>query len=206
MVPTKIAIDDLSHLEKQLPNLVLKLAFGNADKDIDRKIALHRRQFVRLVDKALDEYHEARNMIVSQVREGERTTEEMTRTGRGIYMFKFIDHIENCISTVRRILRYLAYLKGNQDGLQIPRIARRQIDSVSSALVAVRDAIEHMDERIQNSKIADNEPVMIKLIDSQDGIVLCCEVLKFNSLSSLLKKLHELSKEMTAWSVEPESA
>ena len=44
----------------------------------------------------------------------------MTRNGRYIYMFKFVDRMENCISAVRRILRFLDILKGNQDGLEFP--------------------------------------------------------------------------------------
>ncbi len=181
---------------------MLNLVFAQADKDISRKTALHRRQYIRLTDKALDEYNEARLLILAQVEVGSRTTDEMTSNGRGIYMFKFIDHMENCISSVRRALRYLEYIKGNQDGLQVPKLIRKQINSLSTSLVDVRNFIEHMDEKIQNNEIQENEPVMMKLIDTQDGVTIAGRTLKFSTLSIILVKLQEFGKDLAAWNVE----
>jgi len=199
MIPTELKMEDLSGLEKLQPTLILNLVFAQGDRDISSRTSLNRRLFIRLLDKAIDEYNEARELIVAQIAEGQRSTEGMTKDGRHIYMFKFIDHIENCISSVRRILRFLDILKGNQDGLVFSRTARKHIESLTSSIVDVRDTIEHMDKKIQNDIIQANEPVMLKISDTQDGIMIAAHSLKFSVLSTLIKKLHELGQSIAGW-------
>ena len=199
MIPTELQMEDLSRLEKLHPTLILNLVFAHGDRDISRRTALNRRLFIRLIDKAVDEYNAARELIVAQIAEGRRSSEEMAKDGRHIYMFKFVDHMENCISSVRRIIRFLNVLKGNQDGLAFSRTVRKQIESLTSSIVDVRDTIEHMDERIQNDIIQTSEPVMLKISDTQDGIMIAAHSLKFSVLSTLIKKLHELGQSMAEW-------
>jgi len=199
MIPTELKMEDLSGLEKLQPTMILNLSFAQGDKDISRRTALHRRVYIRLVDKAVDEYLGARKLIVAQIAEGQRSTEEMTRNGRYIYMLKFVDHMENCVSTVRRILRFLDILKGNQDGLAFSRNVRKHIESLTTPIVDVRNTLEHMDERIQKDDIQENEPVMLKVTDSQDGIMIGGQSLKFSTLSTLIKQLHTLGQSMASW-------
>jgi hypothetical protein len=199
MIPTELKMEDLSGLEKLQPTLILNLAFAKGDKGICRRTALHRRVYIRLIDKAVDEYMEARKLIIAQIAEGQRSNEATIRNGRYIYMFKFVDHIENCISTVRRILRFLEILKGNKDGLAFPQTVRRHIESLTMHIVDVRNTVEHIDEKIQNDAIQDNEPVMLKVADSQDGIIIGGQSLKFSTLSALIKQLHALGQSMAAW-------
>lgn len=199
MIPTEVKMEDLSRLEKLQPSMVLNLVFAQADKNVNLKTALHRRVYIRLVDKALDEYKEARNLILAQIEEGQRSTEEMTSEGGYIYMFKFVDHMENCISTVRRILRFLDILKGNQEGLSFPRTIRRQIESLTTPIVDVRNVVEHMEKEIQKDGIQENEPVMLKVADTQDGVIIGGQSLKFSTLSTLIKQLHGLGQNMAVW-------
>ncbi len=199
MIPTELKMEDLSRLEKLLPVLMLNLVFAQGDMDISRHTALNRRLFIRLLDKAVDEYNEARQLVVSQIAEGQRSSEEMIKDGRHIYMFKFVDHMENCISSVRRILRFLDILKGNQDGMTFSRTIRNQIKSITASIVDVRNTLEHMDERIQNDVIQENESVILKISDTQDGIMISSHAMKFSVLSALIKKLHDIGKGMAGW-------
>ena len=199
MMPTELKMEDLSRLEKLQPTLLLNLVFAQGDKDISRRTALNRRLYIRLLDKAVDEYKEARECVVAQIVEGQRSAEEMTKDGRHIYMFKFVDYMENCISSVRRILRFLDVLKGNQDGLAFSRTVRKHTESLTLSIIDVRDTIEHMDERIQNDVIQENEPVMLKISDTQDGIMIAGISLKFSILSTLIKNLHVLGQSMAGW-------
>jgi hypothetical protein len=199
MIPTELKMEDLSGLKKLQPTLILNLVFAQGDMDISRSTALNRRLYIRLLDKTLDEYKEARDLIIDQITEGQRNPEEMTQNGRYIYMFKFIDHMENCISSVRRIVRFLEILKGNQDGLAFPRIVRKHIESLATSIIDVRNIIEHMDEKIQNDVIQENEPVMLKIMDTQDGIVIAGHSLRFSTMSTLIKMLYVLGQSMAGW-------
>jgi len=198
MIPTELKMEDLSGLQKLQPTLILNLVFSQGDRDISRRTKLNRRVYIRLLDKTMDEYKEARELIVAQIAEGQRSEEEMA-LNRHIYMFKFVDHMENCISTVRRILRFLNILKGNQDGLAFPQTVRNHIKSMTKSIICVRDTVEHLDERIQHDVIQENEPVMLKITDSQDGIMIGGQSLKFSTLSTLIKQLHALGQSMAAW-------
>jgi len=199
VIPTELRMEDLSGLEKLQPTLILNLVFAQGDKEISRRTALNRRLYIRLLDKTVDEYKEARELIVAQIAEGQRNAEEMMRNERYLYMLKFVDHMENCISSVRRILRFLDNLKGNQDGLGFSRTVRKHIESLTTPIIDVRNIIEHMDERIQNDIIQESEPVMLRITDTQDGIMIAGQSLKFSTLSTLIKKLHVLGQSMTAW-------
>lgn len=201
MIPTELNMEDLSSLEKLQSTLLLNLVFSQGDKDIGRRTALNRRLFIRLLDKAVDEYKEARGLIVAQIVEAQRDATEMALNGRHIYIFKFVDHMENCVSTVRRILRFLDILKSNQDGLVFSRTVRRHIESLTTSIIDVRNIIEHMDKEIQNDTIQENESIMLKITDTQDGIMIAGQSLKFSTLSTLIKQLHTLGNLMAPWRV-----
>ena len=198
MIPTELRMDDLSGLGKLQPTLLLNVCFAQGDREVNRRTALNRLVFVRLVDKAVDEYEESRHMIVAQIAEGQRSVDEMARSGRFIYMLKFVDHMENCISTVRRILRFLNVLKSDQDGLPFPRPIRKDIEALTKPIVKVRNTVEHMDERIRRDEIGEDEPVMLKVMASQDGVMIGGQTLPFSTLSSLIRKLHSLAESMAA--------
>ena len=78
-------------------------------------------------------------------------------------------------------------------------IIRKHIESLTTPIIDVRNAIEHMDCKIQNDVIQENEPVMLKITDSQDGIMIAGQSLKFSTLSTLIKKLHALGQSMATW-------
>lgn len=191
-------------MEQSQPTMLLNL-FLSADDNTDRKVALYRRILTRMLDKALDEYKESRECILSQIAEMKRPAEEMERTGRHIYMFKFVDHMENCLCTIRRILRFLEKLKSDVKAPGIPRIKRKQIESLSVSLVDVRNVIEHIDEKIQKDGIKENEPVMLKLTADQEGVCIGSKAISFLAISSIIKKVHELTTEMITCRIQREA-
>ena len=206
MIPSECGMEDLSDLERLLPAMILSLVFLHADKDVDRRIRLYRRVYVRLVDKAINEYSEARQLILAQIVEGRRSVEDMTQDGRQIYMFGFVNHMENCILTVRRLLRFIDVLKGNRKGLPIPREIRRQIESLTRDLVGIRDVVEHMEERIQKDLVKNGEPVVLALADTQDGVSIGSQSLRFSALSTLIRQLHSLGQTMITWRAATDSS
>ena len=123
----------------------------------------------------------------------------MTESGRYIYMFKFINSMENCIFTVRRILRILEVIKGNKAGLSVPRTMRRHIESLMDPVVGARNIIEHLDDKIRENTIRENQSVMIKITSDQDGIMIGDSNLQFSTLSVLIKQMHGLGQDMLAW-------
>jgi hypothetical protein len=91
-------MEDLSSVQKLMPDALLAIVFCQSDANFDSKTSMFRKLFIRLVDKALDEYMEARNCLSAQIEEASRSADKIAQTGRYIYMFKFTDNMENCIS------------------------------------------------------------------------------------------------------------
>ena len=193
MIPKECKMPNLSELERLQGALTLRVVFTQTDVEFGRKTALLRRIFVRLIDKSISEYQEARKALDLQVQESKRSTKEMQETGRIIYMFSFSDHMENCINSVRRLLRLLERINSEKDAPIIPRDKKRFLSSQGKRLIDLRDAFEHMDERIQRDEIGYDEAIMIKLGSSDDRVEIGPYQVTFLELSGIIKKLHEIA-------------
>ena len=182
-------ISDLDSLKKQL--IVVLLGFG--DQGLTRKAGLHRRNFIRLVDKAIYEYEEARKLLLADVREEERQAAGKAAGGWIIYGFGFTDHLENCISATRRLLRIVEKLKSDGKTALIPRETRHLLESISKEIIDVRDVVEHMDEMVQNDKIKENMPVILSLSrERRDKVSIGGYSLELARLGQTLKVLHRV--------------
>ncbi len=193
MIPKECKMPDLSELERLQGALTLRVVFTQADAKIGRKTALLRRIFIRLMDKSITEYQEARKALDLQVQESKRPSKEMQETGRIIYMFSFSDHMENCINSVRRLLRLLERINSEKGAPIIPRDKKRFLSSQGKRLIDLRDAFEHMDERIQRDEIGNDEAIMVKLGGSDDRVEIGPFQVTFLELAGIIFKLHELA-------------
>lgn len=159
-IPKECKMPDLSGLDSPLiGRLLVQLLVG--ERGLSQKAGLYHRNFVRLVDKALREYHEARGVILVQIAESNRSAKEMSRDGRHIYIFAFTDCIEDCINAIRRLYGLLERFKSEKESPVMPRELRKLVETKMKLVVDIRHAVEHMDERIQNGEIATGKPIML---------------------------------------------
>jgi len=171
--------------------LVVQALIG--EPGLSQKTKLYRRNFIRLVDRALREYREARELILAQIAEMNRSPEEMSRDGRSIYLFTFPDHIETCINAVRRLYKLLGRIKSEKESPGLPRELRRQVETIEGTIVKIRGAIEHMDELILKGEIAAGKPVMAAGSENWDAVVVSDYELKFEELAMVLRAMHEIA-------------
>ena len=174
--------------------LAIQALFG--ELGLSQKTRLYRRNFIRLVDRALREYHEARELILAQIAEMNRSPEEMIRDGRSIYLFRFPDHIETCINAVRRLYKLLERIKAEKESPELPRELRRQVETMEGTILRIRGAIEHMDELILNGEIAVGKPIMAAGSENWDAVVVADEEIKFEDLAMVLRKMHEIALQL----------
>jgi len=182
---------DLSGLYTPLKGpLIIQLLFG--ERGLGPKTSLYRRNFIRLVDKALMEYHEAREAILAEIAERNRQLEEKSRDGRSIYILSFTDHIETCINAVQRLYKLLERIKAEKQSPELPRELRRQVETREGTIVKIRGAIEHMDELILKGEIVGN-PIMAAGSENWDAVVVSNYELKFEELAMVLGTMHEIA-------------
>jgi len=190
--PLECKMPDLSGLDYPLVGrLVIQLLAG--ERGLSPKTSLYRRNFIRLVDKALREYHEARETILAEIAETKRPLEEMSRDGRNIYILTFADHIENCINAVQRLYKLLERIKAEKQSPGLPRELRRQVETRGETIVRIRGAIEHMDERILEGEAGVGKPIMAAGSENWDAVVVSNYELKFEELAMVLRTMHEIA-------------
>ena len=124
MLVKKANMLDISHLTPKAVSCFLAGSIAGRDihkTDTERRMLT---MLVRLIDKAINEYNFAKEAI------------ELEEVGIDtIYSCTIIDHLENCITTLARIIKI------KEKYLKHPR---------NTKLIDIRDSIEHIDERIKN--------------------------------------------------------
>ena len=192
MIPEECQMPDLSDLDVSLKSyLIIHALIG--DPGITRKEGLYRRNFVRLVDKVVKEYQEARDSIIAQIEERNRPAEEMIEQGRIFYMFGFTNHFENCINVLSRLLRQLDRIKSEPGSWKIDRRVRHIINAHSKAIHCIRNSVEHMENDIKDDKLQDGQPVMLSIGGNGDRAVLAEYEIKFVDVASAIRRLHQIA-------------
>lgn len=189
-MPRECNMPDLSNLEPLLPRLITVLLMGERGR-ITRKPALYRRNFVRLIDKALVEYGEAREYILLNVEESKLAPEEIKRSGQHIYNIGFANYIENCINAVSRLFKLLDRLNSERE-ITLPRTYRRSLHTKYDGVINIRNYIEHIDEQIQKDETSPGNPIMISVNKENDGVVVSRLEIKFNQLATVISSMHKI--------------
>lgn len=192
-IPTECKMPDLSGLDSPLiGQLLVQVMIG--EPGLSRKTGLYRRNFIRLLNKALVEYHEAREVILAEIAEANRPAEEMIKHGRRIYIIAFTNHIETCINAVSRLFKLLERIKAERDSPAVPRELRKLVETKSKSIDYIRNAVEHMDELIQRDEIALGQPIMLALSKNDDSVVVSNYEIKFKELAIVLEKMYEIAQ------------
>lgn len=193
-LPTKCYMPDLSDLQKNslMPYLFATLVFSKSDR-LSEKTRLYLRNFIRLIDKSINEYQEAREAIIAQVKERHRPPEQI-QEGRIIYLLSFVNSLENSLNAIRRLFLILDAFKGERLSPAIPRIPRRQVESLGSTIKDIRHTIEHLDERIQKDQLRKGKPIMLSLSDDDKGIIISDYSLRFSDLKHVIRNFYNIGK------------
>lgn len=190
MIPSKCEMPDLSDLDTLLRYLLPHVLIG--DPGLNRKEGLYRRNFIRLVDKAIAEYQKARLAIIQEVEEAKYTSEEMSRTGRQIFIIDFIDHFENCLNATNRLFKLLEKIKKEELNQNVPGLARKLSEAQAKSIRDFRGTFEHIDEKIQKDEIKEGQPVMLGIGEGGDKAVIGSDYIRFSDVATTLRALHKV--------------
>ena len=142
----KFEMPDLSSINNPvMTDVSLGIIIGKWSLRNDQ-VWLYSHNLIRIIDKAIFEYEEARKSYLEQL--------EILRNG-GLplsALYRSIAHLETCIDSVRRALRFIDRLKSHKGEPVISRTTRRIINSYAKISVDIRDAVEHMDEMIADGR------------------------------------------------------
>ena len=143
--------------------------------------------YVRLVDKACNEYNFSREYLLEEIDDNKHSDEREYRT---ISIFGFWDHIENCINAIKRIYLIFDRIKSVKGNLNIDKEERILIEKEKTIIVNMRDTVEHLDEKLQSI-----DTYAISINSTQDGISIYSFNIKFYDLHKLLERFKKIGKE-----------
>lgn len=139
---------------------------------------------VRLTDKAVGDYELARKEFLQVVH----------RSSASIWgpLFRATGHMENCLNTLERIFRLARRLREHPETSALVEGIDALSPSVRKRISKLRNAMEHIDERLANKKIEDGALMM--LLMGEDGIQLQNVFVAYSDLSSWIPEVHDLAE------------
>ena len=138
--------------------------------------------FVRIVDKAVREYEACRTALHASRAGGRRSFGKLLEA---------VASMESCVNALARAHLYVGALRSYRRGPRISRHTAALSTGARNRIRNLRDAIEHMDERILAGKLAEEEPVALLL----DGgcVALGTTRVSFGEMAGWLRGLHGLA-------------
>lgn len=189
--PSECKMPDLSTLEPLWTRLFPLLMIGAPG--LAKNTGLYLREYVRLVEKALREYGEARNANLEVIAEINDKGKESKQSARLACVFVFADHMETCIDAIRRIYRLMdGIIRTKEDSTLVPRELRKLVSTNRESVTGIRDTIQHLDKDIRG-RIPAGKPIMLAVNDNADGIVISSHEMKFDQIAMVLKRMHEIA-------------
>lgn len=189
-LPKECRMPEISDLKTSAIALYIVTQLVGAGKNMEPHIEKYRKNFVRLVDKAVYEYNEARGAIIAQIEDKQAT----------IYIPAIINHLENCINAIRRSLKLLDRIRNHPRAPFImDKNTYKLINSYSKDVTSIRDTIEHIDERIAKDEIKKNCPVALDISEDASKGIIGDKSISLIRLANLIRKLHGLALEIAQY-------
>lgn len=189
MIPQKCEMPDLSDVPELTGTMLLAVVFGH-DPNISPLAEAVRKNLARLIDKAVRSYQAARIHLIARI-EQMSASEEQKALGRIITIFRFVDELENCLLTVRRLIRFLEQMQSDRSAPIRDNIQKKLTEVHSKGLPGIRDAFEHLTEKFGDLGLEEGGSVMIAVDASDEKLFrVGNRTFAFSVLAKLIKAIH----------------
>jgi hypothetical protein len=189
----------LSDLYSLMPILTVAVMVFNG-KHLTQKEQAYIRLFIRLIDKALYEYSIARDAVNAGIEEFKGKLKKIPSNlrpiiigGRPLFIFDFVDHMETCLNTIRRLYGLKDTIDNERGGLeQMERLKRKFVEAHFYELTSMRGVIQHMDDDIQQGKF--KGPVALTMSENDEEVEISDCSIRFTDIEGVLSRFHEIAK------------
>lgn len=183
---TSCSAPDLTHLAQQrlLANYFLHVAFHRHSVSDTPRIRAWGHVLIVCVDKAVRSYCEGRQKLTDYI--GSSNKSSLLVSGLGDF--------ETCINTTKRCLRLTDRLVKGVEAPPIDRNQRRKVESIDKNITDIRDAIEHMDERIADLSEPSGEPQLLSVTKDGTALIIGSYRIEFERLATCLRELHSMAE------------
>ena len=195
--PKRCDMPDLTHLHGKLTiDYFLSQTFGGTGLRMDGPGQAQFLNLVRLVDKTLHEYEQARQYLQRYVDSHNKPS---------LFM-RCVDHMENCVDSLHRVFLHLDGLKvslhkeRSRTTEPLPQIDRKKLPKGNDKkrVDHIRDAIQHMDDRISKGRAGRDIPP-IGLMVKSDSIELEDIEISFDELAHWIQQVWETTEHLVGY-------
>lgn len=198
-LPKKCKMSKLSDLYSLMPILTVAV-MGFKGAHLTQKEQAYFRLFIRLIDKAIYEYSIAHDAVISGIEELKRKLKKIPSNlrliiigNRPLFIFDFVDHIETCLNTIRRLYGLKDAIDNERGGLeQMERLKRKFVEAHFNELTDIRGVIQHMDDEIQQGKF--KGPVALTISENDEEMEISDRLIRFTDIEGVLSRFHEIAK------------
>lgn len=178
MLVKKCDMPDINDLEHSVVGHFLLTSLAGFDKQHSQQTIKTLSVISRLMDKAKYEYDVARETAIEEEKENKLTYEELMKRDSGQYMYTcpIINHLENCINALSRIFKLIKLLPKEYSFTHQKKI------------IDIRNAIEHMDERISSSK---QGSLSLNISEDALAVEITGEIIKLEDVAGQIRVLYK---------------
>jgi hypothetical protein len=185
-VPTTNEMPDIADLNPKLSlAFMLNRFFGGSGPTNKNSYALVM-NFIRVVDLLVDEYKNARERLSQFTNRENNTVMSPLYFATGSF--------ENAVTTMARAIKFAQRIRNDRNG---PEVARRLVvlsGDVFSRVNGMRNAIEHLDNKIVGQTLGPNDFVCL-ILTNQKALAEDIEI-QYSEFATWIRDLHALASEL----------
>jgi hypothetical protein len=179
----ELNIPDLSDLRQNTVWFAVTRIFVASGPDDYAQYALVT-NYIRLVDLALDEYQDGRELASDYWEPGARLGAMIRAAG----------YFEDCLSNVKRALNHLKVIRSNKDfPLELKEKLPRQLKvlrgDAEKKITNIRDGIQHLEKDVENLNVKQGNPICLML--EFERLMLGDYSISYQEISEWLRELHQ---------------
>jgi len=170
----------------RLMNRMLIITIGGFDAVLDKESRLYLRLLCRLIDKSFNEYYIAKEYMEEEIKIEDRLA----------YRFAIIDHLENCINAINRVVKVFNDIDDRSKQYNLFKfVSKATVGKIRKYKVSnVRNRVEHIDEDIYENKF---HSTLFLDVDSQyEKISINDKYLALSDITSMTEDYHSFVLEI----------
>lgn len=155
----------------------------------DRLASAYAINYIRMVDKAVREYEQARRELLPFVENRESL----------LALIRTADHLETCVNAVKRALNNLDRMRQHKQSAAVPRTFWRALRHRESVLRNIRKLVEHMDNALSTGEVVSGQPTAVSITDRGDAARIGEHTRPFSELAATIRKLYEWASDLAQY-------
>ncbi len=205
MLPSDCKMPDLTNLlATPIDKSFLTNQLVGSESRFSEKMLIYRRNFLRLADKAVRDYFDARGATLLII--DKQNSHTLGIVDGRVLMNVITNKLEDCIITVRRLFDYFDRIKSDATTVPIDRLFKKRIEALNDSIIEVRDLVMHMDKDISGSLVTFGDSIAPALNQASDTISVGKSSLRAESLARAISLFHGFAREFAEYEFRADGA